>query len=65
LGGGVQAFGAEDVGDAFDHQVFAEIAVSEKAAGIAVDFEQRRQDSARPRDKRGPQPPERAREPRR
>jgi len=24
---------SEDIGDAFDHQVFAEIAVSEKAAG--------------------------------
>jgi len=37
------------IGDAFDYGVFAEVAVGEKLAGVAVeDFDQRRQDPQTP-----------------
>jgi len=61
--GRTQILAAQNVGDFLHHGVFAEVAVSEKAAGIAVeDFEPVPPGFPRPRSKRDPPSPKRVRE---
>jgi hypothetical protein len=38
VGGGAEVLGAQDIGDAFDHGVFAEVAVGEAIAVVSVSW---------------------------